>query len=902
MYKKGLGDFRYYVGIGSLAQIATRNDRVCVLNVLGGESSDVTPVGHAWSGGNVVFGTSPGRRGLMLQTSIGDIPVYNSVREGLDAGHRFNCGVVYLPPSGARDGVAELIRVNPELRKIFIVTEKLAVHDSREIRAMGQQHGIDIFGGNSLGVADSWNQVRIGGALGGDSPGEVLRKGSIAVFSNSGNFTTTIATYLKMGGWGTTILVSSGKDVYIQYAAPEFAFALANDARSKAAVLYVEPGGYYEIDADFTKPVVACVVGRWKSRLTRAVGHAGALAGGDDHAAAKECWFMAKFGVTDVFTPENPVFSARGAVVTNIAHIPQALTAVMQENGVRPDFSPEGSLALKPWFASNAELTLPPDLDLPEVAAIQPYNRQIEELNTQIGASFPRQSMKDSSGASQLDPTTQVATLYGVSMLEAAQHPLEANVCLALVHEIGGDNDRALVNVALGAAMNLYGDPALAAAQAARDAGNAPNAVMAAAASIIGPKRAQGARQVAKFFIDTFAQVGLKSALNETFDVASVTADADTRILFVSDQPDTKAAAMLSGLKARGARSVFIRWLVSLGGNPTEDAVLAAITTTIAWGPLMRKRLSRLSAENLPWLIRLFGTLIGSSVPAVQHGHDSFCGLLSQDILSNRSLTEVAYRALVSKEPREDELFAFQTLLGLLLTGNGPGAISIQGAKGAVSSDGPETPERVQLNKALIGFLTHCGYAHGGNGYEGIAFLIDQFRETNLTDPANPNHGVDLRGLANGCAEEYARYKAKKKTTGSLEIRKIPGVNHPVFKDKPVNHDPREVFLWNLVQSRGEYNVFHDYYRALVQALFDRGVSQKVYCVNIDAVIAALLLKIMWLPYRTNEYSSESTETAAFTLFLYARMIGSAAEIDDHLTRGRDMDTRTPASQCRFVT
>ena len=32
-----------------------------------------------------------------------------------------------------------------------------------------------------------------------------------------------------------------------------------------------------------------------------------------------------------------------------------------------------------------------------------------------------------------------------------------------------------------------------------------------------------------------------------------------------------------------------------------------------------------------------------------------------------------------------------------------------------------------------------------------------------------------------------------------------------------------------------------------------------------------------------------------------ARMIGSAAEIDDHLNRGRDMDPRTPQQQCRFV-
>ena len=30
-------------------------------------------------------------------------------------------------------------------------------------------------------------------------------------------------------------------------------------------------------------------------------------------------------------------------------------------------------------------------------------------------------------------------------------------------------------------------------------------------------------------------------------------------------------------------------------------------------------------------------------------------------------------------------------------------------------------------------------------------------------------------------------------------------------------------------------------------------------------------------------------------------MIGCAAEIDDHMNRGRNMDTRTPQSQVRFV-
>lgn len=896
--KQGVGEFKYFVGVSSLAQIATREDRVCVLNILGGESSEVTPVGHVYSGGNVVFGTSPGRAGQVLETSMGNVPVYNNVLEGLNAGHRFNCGVIYLPPSAARDGVAELIRVNPELKKIFIVTEKLAVSDSREIRAMGQANGVDIFGGNSLGVADTWNQVRIGGALGGDSPEEALRRGSIAIYSNSGNFTTTIATYLRMAGWGTTTAISSGKDVYIQFAAPEFAFALANDSRSKAAVLYVEPGGYYELDAHFTKPVVACVVGRWKSQLTRAVGHAGAMAGGADDAASKEQWFLDKFGLDRIFTPDDPVVSSKGAVVTNIAHIPAALTAVMRENACRPDFEPEGSLALKSWFNSHRGLQVPVALDLPTVEAPAPYGLQIAALNRQIGAVLPRQTMKDASGASQMDPKSQVTSLHGASMLDAAQYPLEANVSLSLLHEAGGVNDRALINVAIGAHLNLHGKPALAAAQAAREAGNAPNSVLAAAASIVGPRCQIRARKAVAALIEGFATAGLTDALDETFDTGKVRI-ANTS-LFTATEPDAAAQSMLAGLRSRGAKSVFARYLESLPGYPTADAMLAAITTTLAWGPLMRKRVSRLTAESLPWWMHLFGTLIGASVAADQHGPDSFCGIPAADILERRPISEIAFTALFGLKPNASDLHGFQLLVGLLLS-NGPGTISAQGAKGAVSADGPEDPERVQLNKALIGFLTHTGFAHGGNGFEGIAFLIEQFKDSGLTDPGDPAHGIDLKALALRYVNAYAQYKSDKKTSGSLDIQKIPGVNHPVFKDKPVNHDPREVFIRELLARRGEYNVFHDFYSTLVQTLFEAGVSRNVYCVNIDAVIAALLLKMLWQPYLKGEYSGDALETAAFTIFLYPRMLGCAAEIDDHMNRGRNMDTRTPASRCVFV-
>ncbi|NDZ16568.1 CoA-binding protein [Variovorax sp. WS11] len=900
--KTGVGDFKYHVGISSLTQVASREDRVCVLNILGGESSEVTPVSHAYSGGNVVFGTAPGKGGAVLETPIGDIPVFNNVRDGLAAGHRFNCGVVYLPPSAARDGVAELIRVNPELRKIFIITEKIAVHDAREIRAMGQQNGIDIFGANGLGVADSWNQVRVGGALGGDKPSDSLRPGSIAIFSNSGGFSTTIAQYLRMAGWGTTTVISSGKDVYIHYAAPEFAFALANDARSKAAVLYCEPGGYYELDAKFNKPVVACVVGRWKSKLTRAVGHAGAMAGGSDDALAKERWFMEKFGVDGIFTPDNPVFSAKGALVTNIAHIPAALTAVMRANATLPDFAPEGTLALKPWFGSDEGLDLPAELRPAVVQALAPYGEQVALLNTQIGGVVPRQTMKDASGASQMDAKTQVSSLHGTSMLDAATLSLESNVALALLHDAGGENDRKLIAPTVAAHINLHGRPELAAAQASREAGNAPNSVLAAAAAIVGPKRQQAAREALGFMLERFHAAGLGNefgaSLSDSFDIAQIdTADAPA---LTTDTPDARAQALLAGVQARGGRSVFLRWLQGLPGHPTEAAALAAVSATLAWGPLSRKRISLLTAQNFPWWLQLFGTLIGASADAARHAPDGFCGIAQKQMLESASLGEIAFAALLGRTPGENDLFAFQTLVGLLLT-NGPGAISAQGAKGAVSADGPEQPERVQLNKALVGFLTHTGYAHGGNGYEGIAYLIEQFKGSGLDDPGAPEHGVDLKALAAKAVDQYAQYKTRKKSAGSLDIAKLPGVNHPVFKDKPVNLDPREVFIAKLRESRGDHNVFHDFYRALVQQLFDAGVSRNVYCVNVDAVIAALLLKMLWKPLQSGEIGERDLETAAFTIFLYPRMLGCAAEIDDHLNRGRNMDTRTVASLCKFV-
>jgi hypothetical protein len=268
--------------------------------------------------------------------------------------------------------------------------------------------------------------------------------------------------------------------------------------------------------------------------------------------------------------------------------------------------------------------------------------------------------------------------------------------------------------------------------------------------------------------------------------------------------------------------------------------------------------------------------------------------------MSSWSYTETAHLALLGSRPNEEELYAFSVLLGLIIS-NGPGTISAQGAKGAVAADGPEAPARVQVNKGYIGFLTHTGYAHGGNGYEAIAFLLDRFRSTGLKDPGTDSHGLDLGAMATEYAKEYLAYKKKAKAEGNLSYDKIPCTGHPVFKGEDVNFDPREVFVADLFKKRGDYNVFHEFYKELVQALFKTGVTRNVFCVNVDAVIAVLLLKMLWKPHAAGEIDDATMESAAFTTFLFGRMIGSAAEIDDHTNRGRNMDTRTPASKCSHV-
>ena len=116
----------------------------------------------------------------------------------------------------------------------------------------------------------------------------------------------------------------------------------------------------------------------------------------------------------------------------------------------------------------------------------------------------------------------------------------------------------------------------------------------------------------------------------------------------------------------------------------------------------------------------------------------------------------------------------------------------------------------MQINKGMIGFLTHTGFAHGGNGFEGIRFLIESFKDTDLLDAGAADHGLDLKTMATNSRWHSMREKSRQGARHA--VRNIPCVNHPVFKGRQVNKDPREVYIGELfAEARGEKNVFHDF-------------------------------------------------------------------------------------------
>ncbi len=751
--------FDYYVGIDSLKQLVNKKTRVCVMNILGGESSKVTPVSHEYSGGNIVAGVQYGRPG-QLETKIGGIPVFGGVKE-VCKNFDFDTGVIYLPPSAVYFAVAELLDSNKSLKTIVIITEKISVKDSRMIRALCQHEKVDVVGANSLGIANAWDKVRVGGALGGSHPAESLKKGSVAIHSNSGNFCTTISEYLKTAGFGLSTVVSSGKDIYVHFALPEFLYCAENDPRTKAVVLYIEPGGYYEKQAldwiregkfKFTKPIVACITGRWKKNITRACGHAGAIGGSGDDAIAKEEWFDSYFGMEE-YNPDKAKVSKKGIRVNSIQYIPEALKLVMRKHGVSSDFKPIGDLSLKPWFANDIGLKLPKNLSIPVVKAIKPYCDEIEIVNRQIGASYLRGSMRNKSGASKMDRKTQITELHGRTILDLTRYSFETNIFFALTKTTLKKEHQKLLNIILNYYTTLNSSLLLPVVTQAKENNCTPNAYLASVIALLGNNaKFKSFKEITGKLISTFPENGASDVNATNFDANGAAKKLISIIGTKKQNKENEVVSLLlnelKGLKNKsGIDKTTIKILDNLKSKKKSlkcelEFLICSILLSFGWDALTGKRVSRETTENLPVHLAIQASMVGLSVIKPDENiYWKSLTTLSNVKLLKKSFTETCFQTLFNRKPSISELEEFNSLLALTIT-NGPGTISSKGAKESVSA-------RNDISLAYVGFMTNAGLAHGGNGFEAVQFLLKKLEGIKIDTPGNKKHKVDLKKMAN---------------------------------------------------------------------------------------------------------------------------------------------------------
>ena len=319
---------------------------------------------------------------------------------------------------------------------------------------------------------------------------------------------------------------------------------------------------------------------------------------------------MEKFGVDGIFTPENPVFSAaRRRGDQHRPHSGGADRGDARERhaaGLRARGQPGAQALVRLQRRAGAAA---PSSTCRWSRRSRPTTSRSRQLNRQIGAVLPRQSMKDASGASQMDPKTQVTSLHGVSMLDAAQYPLEANVAPGAAARAGrrerpragqrGGRRRRQPARHPGAGGGAGGARGRQRAEHRAGGGGQP-----------GRPAPGGAARGRRAAADRAAspRPGLQGRAGRGgFDFAARPRDDRGPGRPVRRRAAGRRRPRPCWRALRGARRTLGLRRAScegLGGHPTADAVLAAITATLAWGPLMRKRISRLTAESLPWWMR----------------------------------------------------------------------------------------------------------------------------------------------------------------------------------------------------------------------------------------------------------------------------------------------------------
>ncbi|MCF8077918.1 MAG: CoA-binding protein [Desulfobacterales bacterium] len=260
--------------------LVDKESKIAIQGITGREASMVTKHALAY-GTKIVAGVTPGKESMRVE----GVPVYDTLKRACGE-KRIDTSVIYVPPAFAHDAVMEAI--GNGIKLILIITERIPRLDVARFLRVADQEGCTVIGPNSVGIINPHDRVKLG-AIGGDNPDRCFASGEVGVISRSGGMTAECSWMVKRAGYGVSTSVSIGGDPLIGSPPKAILEKFENDPRTKAVVLWGEPGTSYEEDvADFiseggyTKPLIAYTAGRFVETMPEGTvfGHAASIISG----------------------------------------------------------------------------------------------------------------------------------------------------------------------------------------------------------------------------------------------------------------------------------------------------------------------------------------------------------------------------------------------------------------------------------------------------------------------------------------------------------------------------------------------------------------------------------------------------------------------------------------------